>query len=411
MKIHNRVVENDENQQLSCGKYYKRILDLPALLKKKSFFLFGPRATGKTTLIQQSLPRATLYDLLDSETFHRLVKRPSLLGEENADVKKIIVIDEIQKHPPLLDEVHRLIQKKGLTFLLTGSSARKIKQKGVNLLAGRAWWSSLFPLVSAEIPNFDLTTYLNCGGLPQVYASPDYREELESYTALYIREEIQHEALTRKIEYFCEFLDAMALSNGQEISYEGLSRDLQISPGTLKNYIKILDDTLIGFPLAGYTKTKKRKATARFKYYFFDVGIANALGSRGEIKPKSELFGKAFEHFIILEIRAFLSYTRQTLPLFYWRSTSRFEVDLIVGNEMAIEIKAKELIQDKHLKGLRVLREEGLIKTYCAISLDKNQRTTSDDIHIFPWRTFLKKLWAGKILSFQTLEKGDRTGK
>ncbi len=398
MKIHNRDVENHENPQHSCGKYYKRILGLPALLKKKSFFLFGPRATGKTTLIQQSLPQATLYDLLDGETFHRLIKRPSLLGEENADTKKIIVIDEIQKHPSLLDEVHRLIQKKGHTFLLTGSSARKIKHKGVNLLAGRAWWSSLFPLVWAEIPNFHLLTYLNCGGLPQVYGNPDHEEELESYTALYIREEIQHEALTRNIEYFCEFLDAMALSNGCEISYEGLSRDLQISPGTLKNYIKILDDTLIGFPLPGYTKTKKRKATARFKYYFFDIGVSNTLGRRGEIKPKSELFGKAFEHFIILEIRAFLSYSRQNFSLFYWRSTSRFEVDLIVGDKMAIEIKATNLIQDKHLKGLRALKEEGLIKTYVAISLDKNQRTTSDNIHIFPWKNFLKKLWAGEMV-------------
>ena len=374
---------------------YRRILDLGHLLGKKSFFLFGPRATGKTTLIQQ-LPQARHYDLLDAITAQRLIKRPSLLEEENQGAK-IIVIDEIQKLPQLLDEVHRLIEKKGYKFLLTGSSARKLKRGGVNLLAGRAWRASLFPLTSAEIPQFDLLTYLNRGGLPEVYDSSDYTEELQAYTGLYLREEIQYEALTRNIQAFSEFLDMMALSNGEEINYEGISRDLQVSPATVKNYISILDDTLLGFHLLGYTKSKKRKAISRFKYYFFDLGVTNTLCNRGQIKEKSELFGKAFEHFIILEMRAFLSYSRTPLLMQYWRTTSQFEVDLIIGDKTAIEIKSAATIQDKHLKGLRAFKEEKLVEKYYVVSLDSEVRITADGIYIFPWKIFLQKLWMGEL--------------
>ncbi|MCY4643879.1 MAG: AAA family ATPase [Bacteriovoracales bacterium] len=376
---------------------YRRLLDLPLLLQKKSFFLFGPRSTGKTTLVKQ-IPCTRFYDLLDALTFQRLVKRPSLLDEEHRG-ENIVVIDEIQKFPPLLDEVHRLIEKKKYTFLLTGSSARKLKGKGVNLLAGRAWWASLFPLTSPEISDFDLLRYLNRGGLPQVYDSPDYREELLSYTGLYLREEVQQEALTRNIPAFSEFLELMALSNGQEINYDGFSRDLQISPTTLKNYIGILNDTLLGFPLAGYTGSKKRKAISRFKYYLFDLGVTNCLSHRGGIEDRSELFGKAFEHFIILEIRAFISYHRMSLQMFYWRSTSKFEVDLIIEKWAAIEIKSTSMVQDKHLKGLRAFKEEGLVKEYFVISQDLEHRVTSDGIHIFPWPLFLQKLW-GRSLRF-----------
>ena len=377
---------------------YKRKLNLLALLKKKSFFLFGPRAVGKTTLVSQNLPKAKVYDLLNTETYRRLIKRPQLLEEENRHSKKIIVIDEIQKLPSLLDEIHRLIQKRSCRFLLTGSSARKLKRGKANLLAGRAWSSSLFPLTSAEIPEFDLLKYLNRGGLPGIHKSPHYREELSAYVGLYLREEIQNEALTRNVQAFSEFLDCLALSNGQEINYESFSRDLQISPGAFKNYIQILNDTLLGFYLPGYTKTKKRKAISRSKYYLFDIGVTNTLCQRGLIREGSELFGKAFEHFIILEIRAFLSYKRKALSISYWRSTSQMEVDLIVENQLAIEIKSSKLVNEKHLKGLRALKEEALIKKYILISLDENERVTHDKICIFPWKVFLDKLWKNKIL-------------
>ena len=378
---------------------YKRTLNLKNLLNKKSFFLFGPRSTGKTTLIQQSLKKAKLYNLLDSDIYTRLLKNPKLLEEENTSTKnQIIVIDEIQKLPSILDEVHRLIQKKNYRFLLTGSSARKLKKGQSNLLAGRAWQAQLFPLCWAEIPQFDLIKYLNRGGLPMVYNSNYYQEELNSYISLYLREEIQNEVLTRNVQAFAEFLDLIALSNGQEINYDSFARDLQVSPSTLKNYIEILNDTLLGFLLPGWTKTKKRKAISRSKYYLFDIGVTNTLCRRGKIQAKSELFGRSFEHFILLEMRAYLSYLRKNLSMYYWRSVSQAEVDLIVDNKVAIEIKSQSLIQDKHLKNLRLLKEEQLIKKYIVVSFDTDERITQDKIHILPWESFLKKLWQGQII-------------
>ncbi|MBF0491961.1 MAG: ATP-binding protein [Deltaproteobacteria bacterium] len=380
-------------------EYLKRTLNLKKLLQKKSFFLFGPRATGKTTLIKKDLPDARIYNLLDTRLFSRLLKDPGLLEEENRNQNKLIVIDEIQKLPSLLDEVHRLIEEQNKTFLLTGSSARKLKRGAANLLAGRAWQAELFSLTSHEIPDFNLLKYLNCGGLPNVYYSKYPSEELENYVSLYIKEEIQSESLTRNLPAFVSFLDAIALSNGEEINLESFGRDCGVSPITVRNYIQILEDTLIGFSLPGYTKTKKRKATSRIKHYLFDTGVVHTLCRRGKIENKSELFGKAFEQFITQEIRAFLSYSRLKLPLCYWRSLSQFEVDLIVGNELALEIKSSDQIQDKHLKGLRALKEEGLLKKYAIVSLDSEPRKTSDGISIYPWEHFLKSLWKGDIFT------------
>ena len=319
-----------------------------------------------------------------------------MLEEESNN--QLIIIDEIQKIPSLLDEVHRLIYKGKQKFLLTGSSARKLKSKNVNLLAGRAWQTALFPLTYSEIPQFNLKQYLNQGGLPHIYNSPQYKEELEAYIDLYLKEEIKNEALTRNVQAFSEFLDLIALSNGQEINYESFSKDLQISPSTLKNYMEILDDTLIGFKLPGYVKTKRRKAISRSKYYLFDIGVTNSLCHRGVITKRGELFGKSFEHFIILEIRAFLSYFRKNLSFNYWRSTSQMEVDLVIGGKTAIEIKAVQLVQDKHLRGIRALKEEKLMKKHLVISLDENIRKTKDNIDIFPWDYFLDQLWKGRIL-------------
>ena len=375
---------------------YKRILDLTKLLKKKSFFLFGPRGTGKTTLVKHTLTKATVIDLLEIKTYREYLKNPSLISEQM--LEPIVVIDEVQKLPEILDEVHRLIEADKLTFLLTGSSARKLKRGGANLLAGRAWWAELFPLTSNEIPDFDLMTYLNRGGLPAVYPSDDYAEEIWAYTALYLKEEIQNEALTRKVAQFSEFLDLMALSNGQEISYQSIADDCGVSPNSIKNYIQILEDTLVAFQLKAFTKTRKRKAISRSKLYFFDVGVTNSLAKRGEIMEGSELFGKAFEHFILLEVRAFLSYARKNIGMCYWRSTSQFEVDLILDDQWGVEIKSTASIQDKHLKGIRALKEEGNIQNFAAVSCDRYERITQDNITIFPWKLFLEKLWNGDII-------------
>jgi uncharacterized protein len=380
-------------------KYVERTLPLEELLKAKSIFLFGPRSTGKSTLFRHKLPGCRVYDLLDSRTFSRLLKSPHLIEEENSDkVNQPIIIDEIQKLPGLLDEVHRLIEGRGFRFLLTGSSARKIKRGAANLLAGRAWMSELFPLTSNEITDFDLTRYLNRGGLPQVLFSESPEEELASYVSLYLKEEIQSESLTRNLPAFAAFLDAMALSNGEEINLESFATDCGVSPMTVKNYIQILEDTLIGFSLKGFTRTRKRKAISRIKHYFFDVGVVNTLAQRGMIKPKSELFGKAFEQFVIQEIRAYLSYARLRLPVSYWRSTSQFEVDAVIADKLALEVKSTSMINENHLKGLRALKEEGLIQRYAVVSLDEEARTTRDDISILPWKVFLSKLWNNELI-------------
>jgi len=375
---------------------FERVLILSELLKKKSFFLFGPRGTGKTTLIRHTLSEATVIDLLDTRVYRDYLKNPSLISEQQ--LKPIVVIDEVQKLPELLNEVHRLIESEKKTFLLTGSSARKIKRGGANLLAGRAWWAELFPLTFREIPQFDLMRYVNRGGLPVIYQSEDYFEELRAYTALYLKQEIIDEALIRKLAQFSEFLELMALSNGEEISYQSIAADCGVSPNSIKSYIEILEDTLIAFQLRAFTNTTKRKAISRSKLYFFDIGVANSLANRGEILPDSELFGKAFEHFILLETRAFISYSRKRCRMRYWRSTSRFEVDLILDNKWAIEIKSTKSVHDSHLKGLRALREEGVVENFAVVSRDRHERKISDGIVVFPWDVFLDKLWCGEII-------------
>jgi uncharacterized protein len=380
---------------------YRRTLQLPKLLEKKSFFLFGPRATGKTSLIHNQLKGAKVYDLLDADVFARLASRPKLLGEElpasSSKTENLIVIDEIQKLPSLLDEVHRLIESRRIKFLLTGSSARKLKHGGANLLGGRAWEASLFPLTSNEISDFDLLRYLNQGGIPHIYLSAEPSEELRSYANLYLREEIAAESLIRKIDQFARFLDVMALQNGEELHYQGLASDSGVPARTLQNYVQMLEDTLVGFQVPSFQSTKKRKAISRSKFFFFDVGIVNCLARRGEIQPKSELFGKCFEHFLFMEIRAYLSYRRKQDALQYWRTGSGFEVDCVIGNTLALEFKATEMVTERHLRGLKALREERLVRDFAMVSTDPVRREV-DGVTIYPWQDFLTELWADKLI-------------
>lgn len=384
---------------------YRRVLQLPELVKKKSFFLFGPRGTGKTSLVNsqfggachpKSFAAPRIYDLLDADVFARLARRPKLLGEELSH-SKFIVIDEIQKLPSLLDEVHRLIESKQIKFLLTGSSARKLKRGGANLLGGRAWEASLFPLTSNEITDFDLVRYLNHGGVPRIYLSEDPVEELKSYTNLYLREEIAAESLVRKIDQFARFLDVMALQNGEELHYQGLASDSGVPVRTLQSYVQMLEDTLVGFQVPAFQATRKRKAISRSKFYFFDIGVVNCLARRGEIQPKSELFGKAFEHFLFMEIRAYLSYRRRADSLQYWRSGAGFEVDCVIGNRLALEFKSAEMVTERHLRGLKALREEGLIRDFAVVSSDPVRRKL-EGVTIYPWQEFLAELWADQVV-------------
>lgn len=376
---------------------YHRTLNLHELLQKRSYFLLGPRGTGKSTLIEQTLPGAMVYDLLDASVFQRLLRDPTLISQETTP-DTLVVIDEVQKLPELLDEVHRLIVKRKQRFLLTGSSARKLRKGGANLLAGRAFQAWLLPLTSQEIPDFDLLSYLNTTGLPEFYGQQDAKEYLKAYVGTYLQEEIKAEAFTRNLSGFIRFLEVVALCNGEEINYANISSDCGVAVRTVESYFGILNDTLIGFSVQPFLSTTKRKAITRAKYFIFDVGVVSSLTQRGRVEFKSELFGRLFEHFIALELRAYLSYRRIDLPLQYWRSTSHFEVDFIIGNKLAIEIKGTDLVTDKHLKGLRALKEEGLIQTYGVVSLDPHDRMTANGIFIWSWMSFLQKLWSGQFI-------------
>ncbi len=353
--------------------------------------MFGPRSTGKTTAIEDAIrgksPPPIWIDLLDDQVFQEYLRSPSELLKRVSDQPQApIVIDEIQRLPKLLNEVQRLLQKNSdLRFLMTGSSARKLRRKGSNLLGGRAWEARMLPLTFAEIPDFDLEKYLNCGGIPSIYLSQNPKEELRAYTSLYLREEIVNEAAVRNLENFTRFIDAMALQNGRELHFQGIAKDVGFPAKTVANYVDILKDTLLGYELPAFRKTRHRKAITRSKFYFFDVGVAHHLSRSSElIRPGSELFGAALEHWVIGELRAMLSYQRRDETLTYWRSTSGFEVDVIVGNRAAIEIKATQRVQSQDLRGLKALREEGLIQKMMLVSRDPERRTV-EGIELIPW--------------------------
>src|SRR3989339_14113 len=378
--------------------YYQRILNLENDAKKRSLFLFGPRLTGKTALLKKTFPATISFNLLLADVFLKLSQRPQLIREtvsaQGAGRLQPIVIDEIQKMPHLLDEVHNMIEEFGLRFILTGSSPRKLKRGGANLLGGRAWTKHLFPLVTKEILNYDLQRILNIGALPLVYDSDEPRKDLAAYVGNYLQEEIQAEGLARKIENFSRFLQTAALMNTEVINFESVARDAQVPPRTIREYFMILQDTLIGTLVVPYAKTEKRKTISSAKFYFFDVGVSNFLAGRQNIQPKTELFGKVFEHFIFTELRAFLNYTDKDHSLCFWRTKTREEVDFIVGDEMAIEVKGTEFVADKHLKGLLALNEEMKFKHNIVVSLDSEPRKIGNT-DILPVRMFLEKLWSG----------------
>lgn len=388
------------------GMFYSRIIKLQELIKQKSHFLIGPRSTGKSSLIRNTFKNSqnsqnSLYiNFLERDTLRDFLVRPSLLRErveaKSLGVSDLVIIDEIQKIPRLLDEVHLLIEEKGLVFLLTGSSARKLKKGAANLLAGRAWMANLFALTSCEITDFDLLRYLNFGGLPQVYTSSYPEKELKNYINLYIKEEIQEEGLTRKLDQFLIFFESIGLMNGKELNYQGWSSDTGIPRKTLQSYVELLQDTLLAFELPAFKKTVTRKAVVRSKFYLFDIGVANHMAKVGEIHAGSLAFGNAFEHFIIQECRALVSYLELDWKLTYWRSHSQMEVDLCLGQKWALEIKSSNRIVDKHLKGLRALREEGLFENYAVICLEKEKRVV-DGITIWPWQMFINQIFSAKI--------------
>lgn len=370
---------------------YKRILNLTATLKKNNYFLFGPRATGKSSLIAEQLPNALVLDLLDDDLYESLLRRPKSLSDKIHNSTQLVVIDEIQKLPVLLDEVHRLIEKSKIQFLLTGSSARKLKRDGANMLGGRAREMQLFPLVYPEIPDFDLLRYLNFGGLPIVYKSDEPQEDLKAYVRVYLSEEIKKEAAVRNYERFVRFLETMAISNGLEINYAQLSSNSGVPARTIEGHLEVLKDTLLGFELLPFRKTISRKATTKSKFYFFDTGVANYLAQKLPLKPNHADIGTVFEQFIIQEVRAYISYFRKDLNLTFWRS-SNYEVDLVVGDQLAIEVKFSENFKSEYLKGLTALSEESIVRKYLVVGRFLTQGKVGN-ISYLHYKSFLIQLW------------------
>jgi len=380
--------------------YINRVLNIKQLLTKKSHFLFGPRGVGKSLLIQHTLAQqALVIDLLHSENYMRLSENPSQIETIiEFDPKPYIVIDEIQRVPELLNEVHRLTERKKYTFLLTGSSARKLKKQGINLLAGRARQAELFPLTYHEIENFSLPHYLHHGGLPMITLSDEPEEDLHAYVYTYLEEEIKAEALTKQLPAFSRFLQLSALTSGTTLNFSSIASDAGVSSVTLAEYYQILEDTFLGFRVSPWKHSIKRKAAATARFYYFDIGVKNRLARINHIPEHTDIFGQAFEQFIALELRAYISYSRKKLPMYFWRTAQRgYEVDFIIGEDIAaIEVKSARKITKKHLKGLKLLMEENKIEKYYLVSQDPIA-AKQDNIYLLPWEAFLKRLWAGEI--------------
>jgi predicted AAA+ superfamily ATPase len=378
---------------------YIRILKLEESAQD-SLFLWGARQTGKSTLLKTLFPNARRYDLLQSEEFERLFRNPELLREElkEADPSNLIIIDEVQKIPQLLNEVHWLTSNRNIRFVLCGSSARKLIRCGANLLGGRALRTVMYPLVSAEIPNFDLNKAIQNGMLPRHYTAQNPQRRLQSYIGDYLNEEIRAEALSRNLLSFTRFMEIAAQCSGEMIVYKNIAQDCGVSANTVKEYFNILEQTMIGYLVSGFTATSKRRAIAAPKFYYFDVGIVNYLLKRDNMGQGTEGFGHAFEHLIIQELIAYLGYTFSNEKLTYWRTSGGSEVDCIIGNgRIAVEIKSCNEVKPRHIKGLKAFQEDFPQARLIVVSLDKYKRVMSD-VEIFPATEFLSELWKKRII-------------
>lgn len=378
----------------------ERILKLEEI-KEDSLFLWGSRQTGKSTLLRNLFPNAKLYDLLKTDVRMAFQMRPALLREECEMLAEgtIVIIDEVQKVPALLDEVHWLIENKGLRFILSGSSARKLKRSGANLLGGRALKCTLFPLVSAEIPDFNLQRALNHGMLPRHYLTENPTKRLNAYIGDYLQQEIIEEAIVRKMDSFTRFLQVAALSNTEIVNFTNIAQDCGVSSKTVKEYFTVLEETMLGFFLPAYTKTVKRRVILSPKFYYFDVAIASHLLGRLPLQQGTDVYGHALEHLIIQELRAYLSYKNIEKPLSFWHTQdNKYEVDAVVGDaEIAIEIKSSESVASRDTRGLKAFSEEHPEAKLIIVSQEESPRKLNG-IEIWPAKQFLERLWAGEIV-------------
>lgn len=378
---------------------YRRIFDIENRLDG-AMFLFGGRQTGKSTLLKERFPKAVYIDLLKSDVRNRFKQHPEEFRESllRYPPETLVIVDEIQKVPDLLDEVHWLMVEKGLWFILSGSSARKIKKSGANNLGGRAIPETLFPLVSAEIPDFDLERAVQNGMIPRHYAVANARNRMRAYIDLYLKEEIIEEALVQNADEFVRFMEVAAIMDGEILNYENVASDCEVSANTVKAYYKILVNTLLGFEVPAYRKVIKRKLYKAPRFYYFDVGIANHLTKRYHLAPRTPEYGHAFEHLIMQEIAAYLGYTNSDEELTYWHTYENLEVDAVIGDaRVAIEIKSKEHIDHDDKKGVTEFAKEHPDTRQIIVSRDRISRR-SGDVDLYYVTDFFKALWAGEII-------------
>lgn len=378
---------------------YKRIFDIENRLDE-GMFLFGGRQVGKSTLLRERFPKAIYVDLLDPDTRKRFRRRAMDFYEMLVKYppKTLVIVDEIQKLPELLDVVHKLMVENGLHFILSGSSARKIKKAGVNQLGGRANEEHLYPLVYAEIPDYDFGRAIQNGMIPRHYDVKDARVRLKNYVNLYLREEIEEEALVQNIDTFERFLEVAAVTNTEILNFDNIASDCGVSVNTAKAYFKILYDTLLGFEVKPYRKVIKRKLYQTSKFYFFDVGISNYLLHRFHLMPGTPEYGHAFESLVMQEIRAYLGYSDSEEELTYWHTYNKDEVDAVIGDaRVAIEIKSTDHIESEHKKGLQRFVEEHPDAKQIIVSRDTLTRR-SGNIDLYYVTDFFKALWAGEII-------------
>ncbi len=376
-------------------------IDLPS---GQSAFLWGPRKTGKTTFLKQNFPDSIIFDFLQTDRFLAFSNRPSLLREQlqavsDDKLKNPIILDEVQKVPLVLDEVHWLIENRGLSFILCGSSARKLKRGQANLLGGRAWRFEMFPLITKEVGEYSLLDVLNKGMIPSHYLQKNPTRSLRAYMQDYLKEEVFAEGLVRNLPAFSRFFESMAYSHGELTNFLNISRDCGVSSKTVSEYYQILVDTLLGVFIHPFKKRQTRQVITRSpKFYLFDTGVAGIITKRSINEEKGELFGKAFEHFILLEILAFRSYMEKDFEIEFWRTKSGLEVDFILGNgTIAIKVKGKSQISLKDLGSIRKFRDEFSPREAFIVCNEMAERVV-DNIRIIPYRIFLEKLWAGEYL-------------
>ena len=387
---------------------YKRTLKLPSP-GTETFFLWGPRQSGKSTLLRDVYKHGKWIDLLKADHLRRYMTRPELLRYEldaaNFSNTEQVVIDEIQKVPQLLDEVHWLIENRGYHFALCGSSARKVRRGGVNLLGGRALRFHLHGLTTTELGrNFDLVKILNRGYLPRIYEANRPRQLLLSYVADYLVTEVAAEAMIRSLPAFSNFLDVAAICDTELIDYTNIATECHVSDKTAKAYYQILIDAMHGYLLPAFRKRAKRRVNAAPKFYFADVGVVNVLAKRRNIEPRTYTYGQAFENYIHHELRAYQNYAEFEGQLSYWRPVAGPEVDFIVGDmEIAIEVKASKNITNQRLKGVRsLIRDYPEVARRIVVCLDDEAYVTSDGIEVMPLMYFIERLWNGEIFELPT---------